>query len=501
MLLKLYLAVGITLVLALAAYLFLFLNKRRTFWKDRNFPCTGRAQLVYGDYKNTNQTEHMQDTNQRLYREFKARKLSIGGTILFIIRSAIVVDPDLIKAILVKDFNFFHDRGIYNNAEADPMSGHLFSLEGQAWRQLRAKLSPTFTSGKMKMMFSTILRVADDLKEFLLENTANGAVELEMKNVLAGFTTDVIGSCAFGIECNSLRATRCQFREVSRKIFDQSVWQMLWMIVLMTFKGVATAFKLKATPAEVEQFFTKMVRETIEHRERNHVQRNDFMNLLIQMKNSENLEEKLTQNEITAQSFIFFVAGFETSSTTMVNCLFELAMNPDIQEKLRSEISKACGDGPLTYESVSSVEYLNMVIDETLRKYPTVDSLMRTASKNYQIPDSDLKIPEGTLVFIPTYAIHHDPEYYPEPERFDPERFNAENRTSRHPFVFLPFGEGPRNCIGMRFGLMQTRVGLITVLRQFRVRPSDNTPSRLVVDPKSGIPTPLGGVPLLIERI
>lgn len=126
---------------------------------------------------------------------------------------------------------------------------------------------------------------------------------------------------------------------------------------------------------------------------------------------------------------------------------------------------------------------------------------MRTASKNYQIPDSDLKIPEGTLVFIPTYAIHHDPEYYPEPDRFDPERFNAENRTSRHPFVYLPFGEGPRSCIGMRFGLMQTRVGLITVLRQFRVRPSDNTPSRLVVDPKSGIPAPLGGVSLLIERI
>lgn len=477
--------------------------------------------MIYGDYKNMNQTEHMQYINQRIYNEFKARKLPIGGTVLFLVPSTVVVDPDLIKAMLVKDFNFFHDRGVYNNPEVDPLTGHLFSLEGQAWRQLRAKLSPTFTSGKMKMMFSTILNVADDLKEFLWEKTESGSTELEMKNVLAGFTTDVIGSCAFGIECNSLRATQCRFREVSRKIFEQSVGQMLWMIVLMLFKGVATKLKLKATPAEVENFFTNMVQETIDHRERNNVQRSDFMNILIQMKNSTNLEEKLTLNEITAQSFIFFVAGFETSSTTMVNCLFELAMNPDIQEKLRAEIFKVCGEGDLTYESVSSVEYLNMVIDgkflaisikhqslplehfslETLRKHPVVDSLLRTSTQPYNIPNTDLKIPKGTFVFIPVHALHHDPDYYPDPDRFDPERFNAENRASRHPFVYLPFGEGPRNCIGMRFGLMQTRVGLITVLRNFRVRPSSNTPERLVVNPKSGIPAPLGGIPLLIERI
>lgn len=138
---------------------------------------------------------------------------------------------------------------------------------------------------------------------------------------------------------------------------------------------------------------------------------------------------------------------------------------------------------------------------ETLRKHPVVDALLRTSNQPYDIPNTTLKIPQRTFVFIPVHALHHDPDYYPDPDRFDPERFNAENRAARHPFVYLPFGEGPRNCIGMRFGLMQTRVGLITVLRRFRVRPSPNTPDRLVVNPKSGIPSPLGGIPLLIERI
>ncbi|XP_058836873.1 uncharacterized protein LOC131693230 [Topomyia yanbarensis] len=495
------LAIVITLVLATGASCFLFLDKRRNFWKERNFPCTGRSVLMYGDFKDTFRTEHMQATTHRLYREFKARKAPIGGTMLFINKAVIVIDPELIKTILVRDFSNFHDRGIYNNPEADPLSGHMFALEGQAWRQLRTKLSPTFTSGKMKMMFDTILAVADEFDKFLGEKTSGGTVELEMKNILACFTTDVIGTCAFGIECNSLRHPESEIRQISKIILHQSVWQILWTMLLMTFKGVATKFMLKGTPPVLEKFFTDLVRSTVEYREKNNVQRNDFMNLLIQMKNSEKQEEKITLNEISAQVFLFFLAGFDTSSTTMVNCLYELALNPDVQDKLRREIGRVCGDGKLAYETVSSVEYLNMVIDETLRKYPPSDSLLRTSIKSYQIPDSELVLPERTLVLVPIYGIHHDPEYYPEPERFDPERFSAENRTKRHPFVYLPFGEGPRNCIGMRFGLMQTRIGLITILRHYRVRISENTPVPLVIDPKSALPSSIGGIPLQLERV
>ncbi|XP_055545136.1 probable cytochrome P450 6a14 [Wyeomyia smithii] len=495
------LAIVITVLLATVASLWLFLDKRRSYWRDRNFPCTGRSAMIYGDYKNWSRTEHLQEINFRLYQEFKARKLPVGGTMLYIIPTVLVLDPELIKAIMVKDFANFHDRGIYNNPEVDPLSGHLFALEGAAWRLLRTKLSPTFTSGKMKMMFETILGVSDELRKYLHEEMVQGAAELHMKDVLAGYTTDVIGTCAFGIECNSLRDPECDFRRIPKKLFEQSVGQMMWMIFLMMFKGVATKLKLKAMPDDLEGFFVRLVRGTIDHREKNNVQRNDFMNLLIQMKNSNNPEEKITIDEITAQALIFFIAGFETSSTVMVNCLYELAQNQTIQDKLRKEIRQVCGEGKLTYDNVCGIEYLNMVVDETLRKYPPVDSLIRTSIKSYQIEDSDLKLPERTVIFIPIHAIHNDPQYYPDPERFDPERFTAENRAKRHPFVYLPFGEGPRNCIGMRFGLMQTRVGLISILREFRVKFGPNTPVPLKIDIKSGIVSPLGGVPLLLEKL
>lgn len=495
-------AIFITLFLGLVFSAWLFLDRRRHYWKLRNFPCSSDPALFFGDYKETNKTEHMSRTNQRLYQDFKARKLPVGGSILFVVQSAIVVDPELIKAILVRDFSSFHDRGIYNNPEVDPISGHLFALEGQAWRQLRMKLSPTFTSGKMKMMFETILGVAHELASYLNEKIGSGgSAEVIMKDILYGFTIDVIGSCAFGLECNSLRAEKCQVREIGMQVFQQSKLQVLKMMFMIIFKGIATTFKMRSIPKAVENFFIDLVHKTVEQREKHNILRNDFMNLLIQLKNSEDPNARITMDEMAAQSFVFFLAGSETSSTAMVNCMYELAMNQDIQDKLRTEIIRVCGKGKLTYEMVNSVEYLNMVIDETLRKHPSVDFLMRTANNAYPVPDSDLVIPKGTLLIIPTYALQHDPDYFPDPDRFDPERFNETNRAKRHPFVYLPFGEGPRNCIGMRFGLMQIRVGLIAMLREFRVRPSSNTPVPLELDVTSNMPMPKGGVPLLLERI
>lgn len=138
------------------------------------------------------------------------------------------------------------------------------------------------------------------------------------------------------------------------------------MMFMMIFKGIATTFKMRSLPAAVEKFFIELVHDTVRQREKNNVQRNDFMNLLIQLKNSEDPDARITMDEMAAQSFVFFLAGSETSSTAMVNCMYELAMNQDIQDKLRNEITRVCGKGKLTYEAVNTVEYLNMVIDGKL---------------------------------------------------------------------------------------------------------------------------------------
>ncbi|KAJ8944235.1 hypothetical protein NQ314_009512 [Rhamnusium bicolor] len=168
----------------------------------------------------------------------------------------------------------------------------------------------------------------------------------------------------------------------------------------------------------------------------------------------------LTIEEIAAQSFVFFIAGFETSSTTMTFALYELATHQDLQEKVRNEIKTVLAkhDNQITYDSLSELKYMKQVIDgnifpfsETLRKYPAVPLITRECVEDYKVPGEDVIIEKGTRVFLPIVGIHYDEEYYKNPEVFDPERFNEENKQHLPHYAHLPFGEGPRICIGKYF--------------------------------------------------
>lgn len=130
-----------------------------------------------------------------------------------------------------------------------------------------------------------------------------------------------------------------------------------------------------------------------------------------------------------------------------------------------------------------------------------VPQLIRKAAKDYKIPNSDLTIRKGTITIIPSYAIHMDPEIYPNPEIYDPERFSDENKQNRHPMAFLPFGEGPRNCIGLRFGLMQTKIALVKLLTNFKFSPTSRTTIPMKFDIKSLVLAPHNDMWLKVEKI
>ncbi|CAD7079482.1 unnamed protein product [Hermetia illucens] len=502
----------LTIILWLVTFLipatYLYFKKKYSYWKDRGVPYI-EPQIPYGSI---HVSTGIRDAIDKFYKE--KTNFPFVGAYMLTAPSVVATDLDFIKDILIRDFNYFTDHGVPHNEKDDPLSANLFVLDGQKWRTLRTKLSPTFTSGRMKFMFPTVRDVADRFNETLAELVKNQKT-LEVKDLLARFTTDVIGTCAFGIECNSLKDPDAEFRWYGRKQLENPPHGPLVTGLMGMFPKISNMLGLVRTHRDVTKFFMGIVRETVDFREKNNIRRNDFMDLLIQLKNHATLEgedhesidskiiKKLTLEELAAQAFIFFIGGFETSSSTLTLTLYELAKNQDIQEKCRTEINNVLAKykGELSYEAMNEMHYVEQTILETLRKYPILPVVVRRCVKDYRVRGTNVIIEKGTAVHIPSFSIQHDPEIYPDPEKFDPDRFTPENVKLRHSVSFLSFGDGPRNCIGLRFGKMQSRIGLITLLKNYRFHLSSKSPNPLVFSKKSFILAPQGGMHLDIEKL
>lgn len=251
---------------------------------------------------------------------------------------------------------------MYYNDVDDPLSAHLFSLHGEKWKHLRAAFTPTFTPNKLRLMFPTIVNIGHNLIECLLEARLRCS-EIEIKDFCARFSTDVIGTCAFGIDCNSLNDPTHEFRHFGRKLFEKPRHSVLWRRVLDQFSSLGRFLHIKKVPDDIAEYFINTIRQTIALREeRNEVnQYNDFIDLMISLIN----QNKITFNQLAAQAFVFFQAGFESSATTLAFCLYELALNPKIQTKARRIIREAYQkfDGNFNYEMLMDLPFIGQIIE------------------------------------------------------------------------------------------------------------------------------------------
>lgn len=219
----------------------------------------------------------------------------------------------------------------------------------------------------MKLAFDNSVTFAQDMidnVEAALENSS----EVEMKDRFGRFSTDIIASYALGLEASCLKNPDAMFRKIGKKLFDSSALDRIKLFFAHGSPDTARKLGLKVNNNETSDFFMSSIKQTVEYRKKNNIQRNDSIDLLMQIDDHEKLNGdvgKLTLEEIAAQAFIFYLAGFETSSTAMTFAVYELAMNPEIQETLREEIFSVVGKfgGEITYDSLSEMKYLQMVID------------------------------------------------------------------------------------------------------------------------------------------
>ncbi|KAK7487346.1 hypothetical protein BaRGS_00021435 [Batillaria attramentaria] len=338
----------------------------------------------------------------------------------------------------------------------EPWSENLVMLRDDQWKHVRSQLSPTFSSGKLKRMTVAIQRVVKNLHNHVKSKAETGE-EVELKALCRNYAIDVIGGVAFGLQVDCLNDPNDPFKKY---------------VMFPALIPVLRKFGITFPPQSATKFFTGKY--------------NDFLQLLVeaeregeaqgpvdaeidhgdQLTTSKQWTRKgLTRDEMYANTLIFLMAGNETVSTVMSFTLFDLAGNPDCLAKAQAEVDAKLGKRQVTYETAMELAYLDMCMNESMRLYPPGFILDREAEEDMEF--AGYHVAKGMRMGIPVLSIHRDPAIWPDPMKFDPERHTPEARATRHPFAFLPFGMGPRNCIGMRLAQLEIRMAIATILQHF----------------------------------
>ncbi|XP_037972661.2 cytochrome P450 6B5 [Plutella xylostella] len=434
-------------------------------------------------------------------------------------KELVIRDLDIAKRILVTDCQHFYSRGFLKNKKViEPLMKNLFFADGDLWRLLRQRISPAFSSGKLKAMFPHITERAENLQLLAQQFAGTGKV-CDVRELMARYTTEVIGACGFGINMDSLSEENSVFRKLGARIFYRNIRDAFCGAMKEVFPDLSK--NLCYLSPEIEKSMVTLVKSVMKQRNFVPSDRHDFIDLMLEQKQKgrmvgESIEHRnidgspkivdmeLDDMLITAQVFVFFGAGFETSSTTSSFTLHQLAFNPECQKKVQEEIDKVLArhDNKITYDAVKEMNYLEMSFNEAMRMYPSVAFLKREcATTGYTIPEIGLTIDETVNVIIPVQAYHNDEQYFPEPHKFDPERFRPENKANIPSFAYLPFGEGPRACVGARLGQMQSMAGLVAILQKFSVEPAPTSLKRPIQDPMGIVSEGfVGGLPLLLRK-
>ncbi|XP_075973963.1 cytochrome P450 9e2-like [Anticarsia gemmatalis] len=427
-------------------------------------------------------------------------------------KTLMIRDLELLKKIAVKDFEHFLDRRPVFPDSDSYFNRNLSSLIGQEWKDMRSTLSPAFTSSKIRLMVPFMVEVGDQMMASLkkrIKSSDAGYIDIDCKDLTSRYSNDVIATCAFGLKVDSLTDKDNEFYTLVKETTTLGFKDMIQFFITTSVPFIGKLLKMDVMSTAAKKFFKSLVLDTMTDRERRQILRPDMIHLLMEAKKGklshENLKSKgesagfasveessvgtktvdrvWSNDDLVAQAVIFLFAGFETVSTATSFLLYELALNPEVQDKLVKEIREhdIKNGGKLDLKSLQDMPYMDMVVSELLRMWPPAMFADRACTKDYNLGKPNDKAPQdyimrkGDGLLIPVIGFHRDPQYFPNPDKFDPERFSEQNKHKINPTAYMPFGVGPRNCIGSRFALCEVKVLIYQILQHLEVSPCERT--------------------------
>ncbi|XP_054154614.1 cytochrome P450 3A24-like [Oppia nitens] len=459
----------------------------------------------------TRMTRHGHEWEQDLYRRYGKcfGVYELNRPVLYL------SDPVLIRDVLVKDFHSFVNRESFYTGY-DPLVDNIVgNLRGDQWKRVRSLMSTTFTTGKLKRMMPLIGECLQTMDKKLRTVSAAGAaanttdgssslspVETDMKQLYGAYSMEVIIQVAFGTKVDAVFDEDNPIIRNIQKFVSQDL--NLRLLTIFLAPSVAKWLKLTIFDPKATKIFSDFTVKIIEDRRRQQQQqqqelktgynitekRVDFLQFMLDSisvtttddniditdglaDNHENYGQ-LSIAELVSQCLVFLSGGYETTTNALSIASYLLAKNPEVQEKLFKEVDNYYKHNNVDYDILNSLKYLDAVIMESMRIYPSASFLERQASDDYTLGGGGstgtggIQIKKGQQIKIPIYAMQHDEANFPNADQFLPERFLADNVHKHDPYVFMPFGARPRNCVGLRLGQMFVKLALVYTVYQYR---------------------------------
>lgn len=402
-----------------------------------------------------------------------------------------IADFEILREILVKQAStYFVDRTNFEAFDNPPFRGSMFQTSGEQWKRLRSIISPTFTSGKLKNVQPLVSVCANRLCDTLEQKALKDEV-FDVKNVFGAYTMNVIASTAFGLDLDTQKNPNNEFCKHAATIDNLGFGDIQFILSIFFPSLFAWTLQYWGGIARAGKFYNGVVAQTISQRKQTSEEYHDYLQLLLNAHKLKDdgedakpdegkvVKKALTDEEVVANAFMFFVGGYSTTNNTLSYFAYLVATHPEVQDKVIEEVDQVLQGAAPDYDNISKLPYMGQCLDETMRLYPLAPRLDRVSVKDVTI--KGLKFPKGTSVQIPVGVIHRDPEIYLEPDEFDPSRFTPEAKAARDPFAFMPFGMGPRNCVGMRLALIELKVALASIFQKFRLVTCEETEIPLIM--------------------
>ncbi|XP_023294723.2 probable cytochrome P450 28d1 isoform X1 [Lucilia cuprina] len=484
-----FIFVIITTILSVLLALYVYLTWHFDYWIKRKIPGP-KPRVLYGTFPGTidGKRNFIYDLDE-IYRQFKNKAKFVG---VFMTRSPqlMILDPELCKEILITNFKCFQENesSIRTDRVREPISGsNPFVLPFDEWKVKRAEIVPGVTSSKIKGMFPIIENVCTKFRLYLKNEIKNGTRTFNAKEVALKYTGDVVADVVWGIDAENLSTTKdvsqkkSSIFNMSKTMIAQNFHAFNYYFIARIFPIIRRFYYVRFFPEITDRYFTKLSRSAVELRQaQENNSRQDFLQYIVDFKEKKNISD----TQITAHNLTFLFDGFETSATLISHCLLLLARYPLAQQKLRQEIQQhhhLTLNSTLNFDDLVKLPYLEQCVAETLRIFTPLPFMAKVCTQPCEFTNNDgvsLQIQPGDICLISLHSMHHDEEFFPQPEEFMPERFAEENggtKKYKGMGVYLPFGDGPRICLGMKFALTQAKAAIVEVIKHFELTVNERT--------------------------